>query len=77
MDNIATSEEWFMSTFEELKKLSGRALHQVDFKNFEELFTVIKEEKDCDVLLKHPKPQNLIGAAKNLWRSLAGVKWLF
>jgi hypothetical protein len=38
---------------------------------------VINEDKDVEALLKHPKPENLVGAAHNLYESLSGVKWLF
>jgi len=43
---------------------------------------VIRSAHDCDQLLKYKewKPQvleNLVGAAKNLYTSLQGAKWLF
>lgn len=34
IDNIPYSEEWFMQTYDKLKSVVGKALHQVDFKNF-------------------------------------------
>jgi hypothetical protein len=55
----------------------GKALNQVDFKDYQQLASALVEEKDCDQLLKYAKPDNLVGAAKNLWKSLSGVKWLF
>lgn len=43
---------------------------------------MIRSARDCDLLLKAKdwKPQlleNLVGAAKNLYLSLQGAKWLF
>lgn len=79
VENIPSSEEWFLSTYEKLKKIVGKALHQVDFKDYIRLSTVLLEEKDCNALLKsQQKPSDqLVGAAYNLWRSLSGVRWLF
>ena len=37
LENIKVSEEWFHKTFEKLKIVAGKALHQVDFKDFEQL----------------------------------------
>jgi hypothetical protein len=79
IDNIPYSEEWFLSTYEKLKGIAGKALHSVDFKSFVQLSTVLKEEKDCVILLKGliKSHKTLEGAALNLWRSISGVKWIF
>ena len=34
IDNIPYSEEWFLSTYEKLKKAAGKTLHHVDFKDY-------------------------------------------
>lgn len=75
VDNLGRSEEWFVETFAQLKRLCGQALHQIDFKDYQQLHSVIKSARDCDLLLKAKdwKPQlleNLVGAAKNLYLSL-------
>lgn len=79
IDNIPYSEEWFMLTYDKLKQVVGKALHQVDFKDFIQLSRVLTEEKDCVLLLKslQKSHKSLEGAAINLWRSIAGVKWIF
>ena len=79
LKNIPESEELFKQTFEKLKKVAGKNLHKIDFKDYLQLSTVILDEKDCIALLKSmTKPQEeLVGAAYNLWRSLSGVKWFF
>jgi hypothetical protein len=82
VDNLGRSEEWFVETFALLKKLCGHALHTIDFKDYQQLHSVIKSARDCELLLKAKdwKPQileNLVGAAKNLYTSLQGAKWLF
>ena len=76
VDNLAKSEEWFVSTFDKLQKLVGRALHTVDFKDCIQLSPLVLNERDIDGLLKFNKPENLVGAALNLWKSLNGCKWL-
>lgn len=79
IDNIPYSEEWFMQTYDRLKKSTGKALHQVDFKDFVQLSAVLTDEKECIYLLKAmiQSQDHLIAAAFNLWRSISGVKWLF
>jgi hypothetical protein len=82
VDNLGRSEEWFVETFALLKRLCGYALHTIDFKDYQQLHSVIKSARDCEQLLraKDWKPQvleNLVGAAKNLYISLQGAKWLF
>ncbi len=52
IESIPASEEWFLQTFEQLKKIAGKALNQVDFKDFIQLSKVIKDERDCINLLK-------------------------
>jgi len=38
---------------------------------------IVQDDKAVDSLLKTKQPSNLlIGAAKNLWKSLSGVRWL-
>jgi hypothetical protein len=79
IDNIPYSEEWFLKTYKNLKDAVGKDLHKVDFKDFVQLSTVLKEEKDCVYLLKSlARPHICLeGAALNLWRAIAGVKWIF
>ena len=38
---IPISEEWFLATYEKLKKVGGKALHQVDFKDKVQLSSVL------------------------------------
>lgn len=77
LNNTPASEEWFVTTYEKLKKIAGRMLNTVDFKDYIQLSTVIQDDKDVESLLKSKMPpENLVGAASNLWKSLAGVKWL-
>lgn len=78
VDNYDYSKGWFMETFDRLKKCT-ESLHKIDFTNFIQLSTVLKEENECLALLKNltKSPDQLVGAAQNLWRSIFGVKWLF
>jgi len=41
VENIPSSEEWFLATYEKLKKIVGKSLHQVDFKDYIRLSTVL------------------------------------
>ena len=85
LDSLPYSEEWFTSVFERLKKYCGKQLNQVDFKDYQQLAQVLLLEKDQEQIsngnpihqLSHSKREMLVGAAKNLWKSLAGVKWIF
>lgn len=82
VENLGRSEEWFVETFAQLKKICGQALHQIDFKDYQQLHYILKSARDCDYLLKSKdwKPaimENLVGAARNLYLSLQGAKWLF
>ena len=82
VDNLGRSESWFVSTFAKLKIVCGPSLHQIDFKDYQQLHSVIKNQTDCEQLLKNnsqnPKSmESLVGAAKNLYTSLQGAKWLF
>lgn len=79
IESIPFSEEWFLQSYDRLKTVAGKALHQVDFKDFIQLSTVLTDEKECINLLKSltKNSESLIGAAYNLWRSISGVKWLF
>ena len=47
IDNIPYSEEWFLHTYEKLKRVAGKGLHYVDFKDFVQLSTVLTDEKEC------------------------------
>ena len=47
IENIPASETWFLQTYDKLKKVTGKALHQVDFKDFVQLSTVLTDEKEC------------------------------
>lgn len=78
--NLSKSEIWFKATFEGLRKLCDKKLHQIDFKDYRQLYSVIKSARDCDFLLSQNvtfETQNLVGAAKNLYGSLQGAKFLF
>lgn len=82
VENLGRSEEWFVETFAQMKKICGQTLHQIDFKDYQQLHYILKSARDCDYLLKSKdcKPaimENLVGAAKNLYLSLQGAKWLF
>ena len=82
VDNLGRSETWFVQTFAHLKKVCGASLHQIDFKDYQQLHSVIKTQTDCDALLKHniynvKSLDHLVGAARNLFTSLQGAKWLF
>ena len=82
VENLGRSEEWFCQTFKKLREVCGPALHDIDFKDYQQLHTVIKKPINCDTLLKGQQVsikvlENLVGAAKNLHSSLMGVKWLF
>ena len=82
VENLGRSEEWFVETFAQLKKICGQALHQIDFKDYQQLHKILKSARDCDYLLKSKdwKPtimENLVGAVRNLYLSLQGAKWLF
>lgn len=80
VDSLAKSEEWFVTTFAKLKLMCGQQLHSIDFKDYVQLHSVIKTIKDCEILLKLPsgvKQENLVAAARNLYSSLQGAKWLF
>jgi hypothetical protein len=60
--------------------MCGPQLHNIDFKDYFQLHSVFKNIKDCEMLLKLPsnvKPENLVAAAKNLYTSIQGAKWLF
>ena len=35
VENLGRSEEWFVETFAQLKKICGQALHQIDFKDYQ------------------------------------------
>jgi hypothetical protein len=35
VDNLGRSEDWFVETFAQLKRLCGHALHQIDFKDYQ------------------------------------------
>jgi len=52
VENLGRSEEWFVMTFAKLKNLCGPALHQIDFKDYQQLHLVIKSARDCDTLLR-------------------------
>ena len=82
VDNLGRSEQWFVATFARLKQVCGPSLHQIDFKDYKQLHSVIKSQADCEQLLKHnaqnvKSMESLVGAAKNLFTSLQGAKWLF
>ena len=73
VESLSKSEEWFVSTFAKLKQMSGPQLHNIDFKDFAQLHSVIKTIKDCEMLLKLPpnvKAESLVAAARNLYSSL-------
>ena len=42
VDNLGRSESWFVSTFAKLKIVCGPSLHQIDFKDYQQLHSVIK-----------------------------------
>ena len=70
VDCLPKSEAWFEQTFQELTTKSSHKLHEIDFKDYTQLHTVLKSQKDCDSLLKLPpniKPENLVAAARNLY----------
>ena len=48
VENLSKSEEWFVQTFARLKQITGPALHQIDFKDFQQLHGVLTSAKDCD-----------------------------
>jgi hypothetical protein len=80
LECLPKSEDWFMQTFAKLKQMCGPQLHQIDFKDYAQLHSVIKSQKDCELLLKLPpniKPETLVAAARNLYQSLQGAKWVF
>jgi hypothetical protein len=80
VDQLPNSEKWFIETFAKLKQICGAKLHQIDFKDYMQLHSVIGSPKDCDSLLKLPqniRPENLVAAANNLYRALQGAKWVF
>lgn len=52
VENLSKSEEWFVQTFARLKTMTGPALHQIDFKDYQQLHAVLTSAKDCDLLLK-------------------------
>jgi len=47
IDNLKHSEEWFTQTYQKLKQIFGgaHALVDVDFKEFMEILSCIKDEK--------------------------------
>lgn len=61
----------------------GPSLHQIDFKDFQQLHAVLPSGKECDALLKKQtikgsvSVDTLVGPARNLYESLNGAKWLF
>lgn len=70
VESIPKSEDWFIPTFEKLKQLCGPQLHQIDFKDHLQLYSVIKTQKNCELLLRMPpnvKPEGLVAAARNLY----------
>ena len=80
VDSLSKSEAWFENAFTELTSKSSKQLHEIDFKNFAQLQTVLRSQKDCEQLLRLPpniKPENLVAAARNLYQSLQGAKWIF
>ena len=83
VDNLRSSEAWFVQTFQSIQAACGHYyLNQIDFKDFQQLHSIFQSSKDCEALLKkhvHSKSQmeNLGGAAKNLFMSLLRSKWLF
>lgn len=34
LNNVPASEEWFVSTYEKLKKIAGKMINTVDFKDY-------------------------------------------
>ena len=52
VENLGRSEEWFCQTFKKLRDVCGPALHNIDFKDYQQLHTVIRKPSDCDALLK-------------------------
>lgn len=81
IENLAISEKWFNRTFENLKKTLGPLLNSVDFKNYFKLAYVFLSQgkyNEIDRLVRgEAKDVYLVGAAKNLLKSLNGVKWIF
>lgn len=76
MENLGHSEEWFVKTFAQLKQICGQSLHQIDFKNYQQLHSVLKTPEHCEILLKETGRssfENLVGAARNLHMSLLGA----
>lgn len=41
VDCLAKSEEWFIQTFAKLKTMCGPQLHNIDFKEYAQLHSVI------------------------------------
>ena len=56
VDNYDYSKGWFVETYDRLKKCT-ESLHKIDFTNFIQLSTLLKEEKECVELLKTLKKQ--------------------
>lgn len=79
LENISHSEDWFIQTFNKLKHICGQALHQIDFKDYQQLHSVLKTPVNCKNLLQAQSGtmDHLVGAAKNLHLSLLGAEWLF
>jgi hypothetical protein len=53
VDSYDYSKGWFMETFDRLKKSTDKSLHKIDFTNFIQLSTVLKDEQECVTLLKN------------------------
>ena len=43
VENLSKSEEWFVQTFARLKTMTGPALHQIDFKDYQQLQSRFKD----------------------------------
>jgi UDP-glucose 4-epimerase len=52
LDNLGHSEDWFVDTFARLKVICGQSLHQIDFKDYQQLHSVLKNRQNCELLLK-------------------------
>lgn len=56
LNNLPASEEWFLQTYDKLKKIGGKRLNTVDFKDYIQLSMIVQDEKEVETLLKTKIP---------------------